>query len=65
MSREARRERREDKKMMKQLTAVAVAALILFGWSVLQTIDTVRFIKHSQAERATYSYLLEDKEKEL
>ena len=65
MSREERRARREDKKMMRRLTAVAIAAMILFGWSVVQTIDTVKFIKYSRAERASYSHLIDENEKEL
>ena len=65
MSIEARRARREDAKMMKRLIAISIVAFILFGWSVIQLVDTVKFIKHSQAERATYSYLLEDNKKEL
>lgn len=65
MSKSERRARRREKNMMKILMIILVIAVLLFGYSLVQLVETARYCNYVDQELASFDYLLEEKEKEL
>jgi len=65
MSKAERRARRREKRMMKTLMIILVVAVLLFGYSLVQLVETARYCNYVDQELASFDYLLDENEKEL